>query len=71
MPPASANNLYWSIRGEVACVKHAPDGERWTSERWAPLPISYSHTLQCQHCAPDHTAIVQSRTEPPSIESHS
>jgi hypothetical protein len=71
MLPESPTGLYWSIRGEVACAKHVPDGERWKSDGWQPLPISYRGALQCQHCAPDHTAIVNRRTEQSSMQSDS
>ena len=34
MRPPTFLGLYWSIRGEVACEKHAPDTDdpRWTIE---------------------------------------
>jgi hypothetical protein len=32
--PDSRTGLYWSIRGEVACARHAPDlaNPRWATE---------------------------------------
>ena len=59
--PETPTGLYWSIRGEVACIKHAPDGDRWTTEGWKPIPMTYRGTFQCQHCAPDHTAVTHPR----------
>jgi CheY-like chemotaxis protein len=56
-------NLYWSKRGEIACVLHAPaDGsERWNAERWQPLPPIEGRRIvyQCQHC--DKRAIQHAR----------
>ncbi len=44
--------LYWSKRGEVACVAHAPKqgGPRWSRERWLPLQSIQHVEYQCQHC---------------------
>jgi hypothetical protein len=62
--PITATGLYWSIRGEVACSQHASriSEDRWQSEGWMPLPASSQGfrglQFQCQHCAPDHTALV-------------
>ena len=64
MLPASLNLLYWSIRGEVACIEHTPDPDdpRWTIEAWAPVPVSSSNIqgsrYQCQHRAADGRALV-------------
>jgi CheY-like chemotaxis protein len=49
--------LFWSRRGEVACVDHAPDAtsDRWTAERWAAIPASAGMgriAYRCQHCSP-------------------
>lgn len=59
-----ATELYWSIRGEVACQRHAPavDDPRWAAERWAPVPRGSRY--QCQHCAPDGRAVLHP-DEPP------
>jgi CheY-like chemotaxis protein len=51
----SADELYWSRRGEVACGLHAPvgDSECWREERWAAIPPRMSTrqvTYRCQHC---------------------
>ena len=45
MLPESPKHLYWSVRGEVACINHAPQGEQWKTERWQPLPAAYGGTL--------------------------
>jgi len=63
MRPASVLGLYWSIRGEVACDEHAPDVDdpAWTTEGWAPLPISsgrvHGTQYHWQHCAADGRAV--------------
>ena len=64
-PPSTTTVvLYWSIRGEVACEKHAPsaDDSRWTVEGWNPIPVSSGHIkgsrYQCQHCAKDGRAVI-------------
>jgi CheY-like chemotaxis protein len=63
---AHAIGLFWSRRGEVACMSHAPDAasERWREERWSAVPatagcgrISY----QCQHCPGHGTPVDRSR----------
>ena len=59
--PDTPTGLYWSIRGEVACINHTPDGDRWTDEGWKPVPVNYAEIFQCQHCAPDHTALAHPR----------
>jgi hypothetical protein len=64
--PDTSTGLYWSIRGEVACMKHAPTDDRWSREGWKKIPKHYRNRFQCQHCAPDHAAIVDSRTTPQS-----
>jgi hypothetical protein len=61
MRPVSPTGLYWSVDGEVACAKHAPQAEtpQWSLEEWAPIKVlsgSIHGTLyeyQCQYCAPD------------------
>jgi hypothetical protein len=59
MLPESPVRLYWSIRGEVACINHVPQGERWKSERWEPLPATYRGSFQCRHCSPDQIAFIR------------
>lgn len=60
----SLTRLYWSIRGEVACVTHSPepDDPRWFIEGWQLMPSSSADSkpsrYQCQHCSPDGRAIV-------------
>lgn len=55
--PAASRRLYWSVRGEVACVEHAPepDSERWAEERWVQMAgmAKGRHGIkyQCQHCS--------------------
>ena len=48
--------LYWSVRGEIACVDHAPtvDGVRWIAEGWSAVTalIDAAVTYRCQHCPP-------------------
>jgi hypothetical protein len=69
MRPPSAVNLYWSIRGEVACEAHAPDYDdpRWTIEGWAPMPESLLRRrgtrYQCQHCVIDGRAFVHPHSD--------
>lgn len=77
MRPDTPTGLYWSIRGHVACVEHAdqiPDG-LWTSERWAPLPLSSQgvrgRTYECQTCSPSNTAIRRAQLTHPGEESPS
>ena len=73
MTPKSITGLYWSIRGEIACVEHCPAVEdpRWGIEGWNPIPVSSGHMhasrYQCQHCATDGRALVHS---PLSAHSH-
>ena len=67
MRPLSPTGLYWSFRGEVACVDHAPSvhDPRWNLEGWAPVTARSGteqgtrFEYQCQHCAPDGRAIVR------------
>jgi CheY-like chemotaxis protein len=58
--------LYWSKRGEIACVRHAPEEEsdRWQAERWQLLPAMEGRRIvyQCQHC--DKRAIQHARRKP-------
>ena len=58
--------LFWSHRGEIACMDHAPDAtsERWRHERWAPLPRDAGRgriVYRCQHCSDDGSPIDRSR----------
>jgi CheY-like chemotaxis protein len=56
------DGLFWSRRGEVACVTHAPaaDSPRWLDEQWSPVQrVSTRVTYQCQHCANDHGPIAK------------
>ncbi len=59
-------DLYWSRRGEIACVLHAPaDGsDRWIAEQWQRLPDLEGRRIvyQCQHC--DKRAIQHTRRKP-------
>jgi CheY-like chemotaxis protein len=62
----NALGLFWSRRGEVACMDHAPDAtsERWREERWAAIPASAGHTriaYRCQYCSGDSSPIDRSR----------
>ena len=58
----SPTNLYWSLRGEVACIEHVPaDAPQQTAGGWQPIPITYQGTFQCQYCAPDHSALAHPR----------
>ena len=67
MVPESPGRLYWSSRGEVACINHAPKGEQWSTGRWQALPATYGDTFLCRHCSPDQIALVPENTqkEPP------
>jgi len=47
--------LYWSMQGEVACVKHAPEQQSalWIDHGWQPVPdssASYPELLYCEQC---------------------
>jgi hypothetical protein len=58
-----STELFWSIRGEVACGAHAPAGgdARWSRDGWEPLPVSSQRgatRFQCQYCSPGGVAIV-------------
>jgi hypothetical protein len=51
----SRTELYWSNRGDVACLRHVPGGapdHRWECEDWklVDLPIGRLMRMQCQHC---------------------
>lgn len=53
---AVTRELFWSRRGEVACIVHAPasGSERWVGERWAAIPRGAGRdrvSYQCQHCS--------------------
>jgi len=64
MLPPSSTGLYWSVRGQVACLEHVSKihETQWIGDGWQPLPrLSQGHhglRYQCQYCSPDHTAIV-------------
>ena len=58
--------LFWSNRGEIACVDHAPDAtsQRWRQERWAAIPASTGErrvVYCCQHCPGNGSPIDRSR----------
>jgi hypothetical protein len=67
MHPDSAQVLYWSARGEVACATHAPQpgSENWSEQRWTEVPEEVRRgratRYQCQHCADSRTPIVHRR----------
>ena len=46
--------LYWSRKGEIMCVEHAPDTSslRWTEEGWQSVPDVAGRRVkyQCQVC---------------------
>jgi hypothetical protein len=59
-------DLFWSIRGEVACAGHVPplDSRRWSDEGWRAIPpggARHGIRYQCQHCAPDRSPIARRR----------
>ena len=61
--------LFWSHRGEIACIDHAPDAtsQRWRQERWASIPASTGErrvVYRCQHCPGDGSPIDRSRRTP-------
>jgi len=61
-----AIGLFWSRRGEVACMDHAPDATsgRWHDERWAAIPAGLGSdriVYRCQHCPGDASPIDRSR----------
>ena len=62
---ADATGLFWSHRGEIACMDHAPDAtsERWRQDRWAPISTAAIRgriAYQCQHCPGDGSPIDRS-----------
>ena len=65
--PLYADALYWSRRGEVACLMHAPerDSQRWPQEQWAPMPTHamrrHGIEYQCQHCSASGRPIARHR----------
>jgi CheY-like chemotaxis protein len=66
MEETSLPGLFWSYRGEIACVDHAPDAtsDRWRQDRWAPIAagaIRRRIVYRCQHCAPDGSPLDRSR----------
>ena len=66
MMPTSPTGLYWSVRGQVACLEHAArlTEAEWLAEGWQPLPVSsQGHRgprYQCQFCSPQQAAVVHS-----------
>lgn len=60
--------LFWSKRGEIACARHAPNGQspQWANDGWQPIPDIEGRriTYQCQHC--DRRAIkhIRRKTTP-------
>jgi CheY-like chemotaxis protein len=50
-----SDQLYWSRRGEIACIAHRPaaDSRRWRDEQWTAIPPLQPRQVvyQCQHCA--------------------
>jgi hypothetical protein len=68
----SPTHLYWSTRGEVACIDHLPAApEQRTADGWQPIPLSYNGTFQCQHCSPDHAALAHPRAHALSTQADS
>lgn len=67
--PRHTDALYWSRRGEVACVMHAPerDSSRWPEEQWAPMPATamrrHGIGYQCQHCSASGRPIAHRRID--------
>jgi len=59
-------DLYWSKRGEIACLRHAPaeQSDRWRAERWQRLLDVEGRRIvyQCQYC--DKRAILHTRRRP-------
>jgi len=53
----SAEKLFWSRLGQVACRTHAPapDSEQWKTEGWQEIPPPIEGRprprYQCQHCS--------------------
>ena len=64
--PVSFTGLYWSMRGHVVCAEHAAQilDAAWNAEGWAAVPESSQgfrgKRYQCEHCAPDRTAVIHS-----------
>ena len=63
---AAVTGLFWSRRGEIACMDHAPDAtsDRWRQDRWAPIPAGAAHGrigYRCQHCPGDGSPLDRSR----------
>ena len=53
MAPDVREPLYWSIRGAIACERHAPsrDDARWAGEKWKPLVAPGRRIgYRCQYC---------------------
>jgi len=68
----SPTGLYWSIRGEVACVNHVPPGAaQRTADGWQPIPFAYDGTFQCQNCSADHTVLAHPRAHALSTDGDS
>ena len=62
----SLTGLFWSCRGEIACMDHAPDStsDRWRQDRWAPIAaraIRRRIVYRCQHCPGDGSPLDRSR----------
>jgi hypothetical protein len=63
---AEPGDLFWSVRGEVACAEHVPplNSVRWSDESWRVIPPNAARhgiRYQCQHCAPDRSPIARRR----------
>jgi two-component system, chemotaxis family, chemotaxis protein CheY len=63
---AGAPALFWSKRGVVACVMHAPaiSSPEWEREGWAPLTSGSAYhrvAYVCQQCSPERSPIDRSR----------
>ena len=76
--PESSTGLYWSMRGHVACERHAAqlDEDEWSPEGWQVLPSTSQgfrgvRFYQCQYRSPDHTALVPRRAHEPSARASS
>jgi CheY-like chemotaxis protein len=59
-------NLFWSRRGVVACVMHAPaaGSPEWERDGWSPLTLGSAYhrvVYACQQCSPDRSPIDRSR----------
>ena len=70
-----ADRLYWSRRGEIACLLHAPErnSPRWPQEQWAAMSMMAIHRhgikYQCQHCSASGRPIARRRVDRRSEES--